>query len=121
MWSALEYTAHMRDVLSFYTERIRGVLAEDRPTMAAADFASMADERRYDQEDVTAVLDAVDQGASSASTLLASLAPDDWARVGIGSGGDERTVLVLTRRLVHDGHHHLLDVGRVLRQVRDRD
>jgi len=40
--------------------------------------------------------------------------------VGIGSDGDERTVHELAGRLVHEGHHHLLDVGRSLRAVREQ-
>jgi len=121
VWSALEYTAHMRDVLSFYLDRIRRVLAEDRPTMEAADFASMVQERRDGEENVEAVLAALEDGARAASTLLASLDDAQWERVGFGSEGDERSVLVLAGRLAHDGHHHLLDLGRVLRWVRDSD
>jgi hypothetical protein len=45
-WSALEYTAHMRDVVDFYMDRIERVLREDRPILLAADFASMAETRR---------------------------------------------------------------------------
>jgi hypothetical protein len=35
-----------------------------------------------------------------------------WGRVGIGSEGDERTVLVLARRAAHEVVHHLMDVER---------
>jgi hypothetical protein len=31
VWSALEYAAHMRDVIAFYRDRINRVLREDRP------------------------------------------------------------------------------------------
>ena len=118
VWSALEYTVHMRDVARFYLDRIQRVLNEDRPTMEAANFPSMAETRRYNDEDVEGALDALTTAADSAADLLKSLDSEQWARVGVGSQGDERTVLVLARRLAHDGHHHLLDLGRVLRTVR---
>lgn len=121
VWSALEYTVHMRDVASFYLERIQRVLSEDRPTMTAADFAAMAESRHYNDESVEGVLVAFADIANSASALLKSLDDAQWDRVGIGSEGDERTVLVLAGRLAHDGHHHLLDLGRVLRAVREMD
>jgi hypothetical protein len=120
VWSALEYTAHMRDVVAFYLDRIERVLREDRPRLTAVGFDRLAEERRYLDDDPREVLDALAEGSAEAAQLLSSLAPEQWRRAGVGSEGGERTVLVLARRLVHDGHHHLLDVGRVLRHVRQR-
>ena len=120
VWSALEYTAHMRDVAVFYLDRIERVLAEDRPRMSAADFRSMAESRRYNEDSVDSVLAALSAASTSAAELLRSLDPAQWRRVGLGSDGDERTVMVLAGRLAHDGHHHLLDVGRALRAVRKK-
>lgn len=118
VWSAIEYTAHMRDVARFYLERIQRVLSQERPTMAAADFAVMAESLRYNDEHVEDAVTALADFASSASALLKTLDDEQWDRIGVGSEGDERTVLVLGRRLAHEGHHHLLDLGRVLRAVR---
>lgn len=119
VWSALEYTVHMRDVAKFYLDRIQTVLSEERPPLAAADFASMAETKRYNDEPVDDALTQFADHAASASDLLKSLDDNQWNRVGIGSQGDERTILVLGRRLAHDGHHHLLDLGRALRAVRE--
>jgi hypothetical protein len=52
--------------------------------------------------------------------LIARVTPldtDQWARVAIGSDGDERTVLTLARRAAHEAHHHALDIRRVLAAV----
>lgn len=121
VWSALEYAAHMRDVAAFYLDRIERVLAEDRPVMAAVGFARLAEERRYAEEHVEPVLDALGRATHKAAARLAGLTTEEWSRVGIGSEGGERTVLVLARRLAHDGHHHLLDIGRGLRHIREQD
>jgi len=48
---------------------------------------------------------------------LEALTPDQWERAGTRDG-EHRTVLDLARRGVHEGTHHLLDIGRVLRAVR---
>jgi hypothetical protein len=42
-----------------------------------------------------------------------------WDRVGLRRG-EERSVRFTARRAVHEGSHHLLDIGRGLRAVRDR-
>jgi hypothetical protein len=120
VWSALEYVAHVRDALLFYEQRIRRVLAEDRPHLAAYGFDAACEARHYNHEIPADAAEAVGQAATSLADLLGSLREDAWGRVGIGSEGDERTVLVLARRAAHEGHHHLLDVGRGLRHVREQ-
>jgi hypothetical protein len=118
VWSALEYAAHTRDVFTFYDERIARVIAEDRPQLVGVDFDALADERRYNDEDPAVVAAAMTAVATALADRLDALSDDDWARAGIGSEGDERTVLTMARRAAHDGSHHMLDIGRVLRRVR---
>ena len=119
-WSALEYAAHVRDALAFYADRIRLVVAEDRPRLEAFGFAAACEERRYVDEAPDAVVRGLASATEDLATVLASLPDDAWTREGIGSGGDPRTVRVLAERAVHEGHHHLLDVGRSLRAARGR-
>jgi hypothetical protein len=114
VWCALEYTAHMRDVVDFYMDRIERVLREDRPALPAADFAAIAEARHYRDDDIDTVLDALDRRSTAAALRLRRLEARDWARIGLGSDGTERTALVLARRLAHDGHHHLMDLERIL-------
>ena len=113
IWSALEYAAHVRDVIAFYADRFERVLEEDRPRMAAADFSSMPESRGSLHDDPITVLDAISDLSRSAEGRLRELGADQWTRVGIGVDGDERTVLVLVRRLAHDGQHHLMDLDRL--------
>ena len=81
--------------------------------MTVADFASMPERRGYLADDPLDVLDAISESSRSIQQALRSLAPEQWRRIGIGTDGDERTIVVLARRLAHDGHHHLLDLDRV--------
>jgi hypothetical protein len=113
VWSALEYAAHVRDVIAFYADRIERVLSEERPRMSAADFSSMPERCGYLADDPFAVLDAISSSSSAVERCLRDLAPEQWDRVGIGVDGDERTLVVLARRLAHDGHHHLMDLERL--------
>jgi len=121
VWSALEYTAHMRDVVDFYAERINRVLNEETAQLTARDFDALAEDRSYNLQDPTVVLDQLAGACTSTATLLSSLTAPQWERAGVGSEGGERTVLRLARSLVHDGHHHLVDVRRVLCATRPRN
>jgi hypothetical protein len=118
-WSALEYAAHVRDVFGAYQERIELALAKDRPEFGSIDPDAMAAERRYNELDASDVVDGLASSAESLARVLDGVTPDGWARVGL-RGHDERSVLFTARRAVHEGHHHLLDIGRGLRSVRGR-
>ena len=113
MWSALEYAVHVRDVIEFYADRIDRVLNEDRPQLTGADFSSMPERRGYLEEDPALVVDEIARSWVVVEALLRSLPADRWGRVGIGIEGDERTLLVLARRLAHEGQHHLDDLDRL--------
>ena len=121
VWSALEYAAHTRDVFAFYRERIERVLAEERPTLHAVGFGGREEERTYNDEDPVTTADGVAREATAVAALLAGLDEQGWRRAGLASdgSGDERTVRVLAERVVHDAHHHLLDIGRSLRAARE--
>ena len=120
MWSGLEYAVHMGVALEWYGERIERALTEDRPRYEAYGFGEACDRDRYNERSPADAAAAVAAAADGLAARLEGLDAGQWERVGIGSDGDERTVLVLARRAVHDGNHHLLDIGRVLRRVRGR-
>jgi hypothetical protein len=120
VWSALEYAAHARDSLDFYVARIDRVLTEDRPTLTAVRWSTQAEVRGWNDEAPEAVAESFTAVAERLASLLESLSGEQWERVGLSSEGDgaERTVRVLAERAVHEGHHHLLDIGRALRAAR---
>lgn len=63
-----------------------------------------------------------DEAAADAEGLAVSyeaVPAAGWHRVHIGNGV-EGSVLFTGRRAVHEGRHHLLDIGRVLRAVREQ-
>jgi hypothetical protein len=119
VWSALEYAAHVRDVFASYAEWIPQCLAQDRPVLEGPNPDELAQQRRYNDDDPAAVADAVAANAERLAAAIEAVPDDGWDRVGLRRG-EERSVLFTSRRAVHEGSHHLLDVGRSLRAVRDR-
>jgi hypothetical protein len=117
VWSALEYACHTRDMFRFYGDRVERVLTEERPQLSGSDVDELA--ANYNREDPAAVAAALTAAAVALADRLDGADTAAWDRIGIGSDGDERTIRVLARRAAHEAHHHLLDVGRVLRAVRE--
>ena len=117
VWSALEYAGHVRDVFGFYEVWVRQTLAEDRPELRGPDPDEAAREARYNEQDVDAVVEGVETRSQALAATLERVPDDGWDRVGVRRG-EERSVLLTARRAVHEGSHHLLDIGRGLRAVR---
>jgi hypothetical protein len=117
VWSALEYAAHVRDVFGFYEAWIRQILASDRPELKGPDPDEMAREARYNEQDPGGVAEGVEVRAEALAATLERVPDDGWDRIGIRRD-EERSVLFTARRAVHEGSHHLLDIGRTLRAVR---
>lgn len=118
VWSALEYAAHVRDVYDWYDERIRRSLVEDRPVFESDHHEEVAVSRRYNEDDPATVADELAANADRLADTLEAVPDDAWDRVHI-RWGEERSVLLTARRAVHEGNHHLLDIGRVMRTVRE--
>jgi hypothetical protein len=119
VWSALEYAAHVRDVFASYDGWIRLCLSDDRPVLQGPGPDDLAADRRYNEDDPVAVADALAANAERLAATVEAVPADGWDRVGLRRD-EERSVLLLARRAVHEGSHHLLDVGRGLRAVRDQ-
>ncbi|MDQ4069062.1 MAG: DinB family protein [Actinomycetota bacterium] len=118
-WSALEYAAHVRDVFAWYDTWITQCLAEHRPVLEGPGRDEAAIERRYNEDDPGAVAEALAANAERLASTVEAVSDDGWDRVGIRRE-EERTVLFTSRRAVHEGSHHLLDIGRGLRAVRQQ-
>ena len=118
VWSALEYTVHLRAALDFYSERIQRTLAEDRPRLTAYGFAAACERDRYNDEDPVVAVEKLHRSSDDLQSLLATLTDAQWARIALGSDGDERTALTLARRAAHETRHHAEDVRRALRSPR---
>ena len=122
VWSALEYACHVRDVLSVYRERVTLVQAEDEPVLEPMGRDERPARDRYNEQDPAVVVDELAAAADALAADLASLDDAAWARTGIHQYPEPapRSLVWMAANVVHEGNHHLLDIGRVLRTVRER-
>ena len=120
VWSALAYACHVRDVLSVFGARIARMLAEDRPVLGLWDHEAAVEADAYEQQPPAAVAAALAANAAALSAALAAVPESGWDRAGVRGDGAVFTVLGTGRYALHEGTHHLLDIGRVLRAARGR-
>lgn len=112
-WSAIEYVAHLRDVCVLFERRIRQLVDTDVYDLEVVDHDAMVAEGRYNELDRAAIADDLDRAGSRLADVIASLDDDAWGRIG-RRADEERTVLEIAQRAVHEATHHLLDVRRLL-------
>lgn len=117
VWSALEYTCHVRDVLVVQGERLARALVEDRPAFAPMGRDERVVRDRYNEQRVDTVLAELAEAAACLADAFDALDGTQRHRVGVYPypTPEERSMTWLGRTAVHEGVHHLLDIERVLR------
>ena len=122
VWSALEYACHVRDSFDVQRGRVGRAQAEDVPTFPPMGREERVVDDRYNEQDPGTVADELAANAEAIAATFEALTPEQWARTGIYPypEGTERDMRWVARHTVHEGHHHLLDVGRSLRAARGR-
>jgi len=120
VWSALAYACHVRDVLAVFDGRIGRMLAEEAPDLGWWDHEAAVEADAYEKQAPAEVAAALAANAAALSATLAGVPDGAWERTGRRRGGEVFTVLGAGRFALHEGTHHLLDIGRVLRAARGR-
>jgi hypothetical protein len=120
VWSALAYACHVRDVLAVFDGRIHRMLTEDGPDFGWWDHEAAVEAEGYEDQKPSEVAGALTANATALAATLAGVTGDGWDRTGVRRGGETFTVLGAGRFALHEGTHHLLDIGRVLRAARGR-
>ncbi len=108
-WSALEYSAHVRDVYLLFAERTDMMLSQEDPLFPNWDQDRTAEEKNYAAEDPAAVSEQLTRAGERYAALLETV--PDWARVGRRSNGSRFTIGTLAQYGLHDVVHHLRDVS----------
>ena len=121
-WSALEYACHVRDVLQIQRERLRRALVEDGYSPVPMGRDERVVEYRYNEQDPIAVADELAAAAEALASDIEAFAPADFERTMIYNYPErvERPLTWVVQHTVHEGEHHLLDIGRVQRAARGR-
>ncbi len=108
-WSALEYGAHVRDVLAVFTDRMAQAVVTDGPDFGWWDHEAAVVEEAYNDQDPRAVARELVAQARRMGELLRGLADRSWPRRGTRRAGEEFTVEGMARFALHEAGHHLHD------------
>lgn len=123
VWSALEYACHVRDVFEVQRDRVELALHEDEPR-----FTPMYREERvvnegYNEQDPVTVEQQLALAARALAGDFEGLDATQMHRTAIYNypTPGPRTIAWIGRHTVHEGHHHLHDMERVLDAVTGDD
>jgi uncharacterized damage-inducible protein DinB len=105
-WSTLEVICHLADFDPILCDRMKRVIAEDKPSLIGADEKHFAARLAYHERDADEELSIIENGRKQMARILRSLKAADFERIGIHN---ERGPLTLDRLLdtatKHISHH----------------
>jgi uncharacterized damage-inducible protein DinB len=106
-WSTLEVVCHLADFEPVYADRMKRVIAEDRPALIGADQEKFAQRLAYDCRDLEEELSIIDNTRRQMARILRTLKPEDFQRVGVHSEYGERTLEQLLTTITNHIPHHV--------------
>jgi uncharacterized damage-inducible protein DinB len=105
-WSTLEVVCHVADFEPVFADRMKRVIALDRPTLLAADENRFAAELAYHDRDLGEELALVEATRRQMCRILRRLPETAANRVGVHSERGERTLADLVAGATgHVAHH----------------
>jgi hypothetical protein len=113
VWSALEYTAHVRDMFDLMADTVRRMHSETDPEIAFPNPDDRAERERYNEQDPEVVLTGLATTAGRFASAIDDVGIDELDRSARFPWG-RRDILTMIRNGVHEGKHHLRDVERGL-------
>lgn len=107
-WAAIEYAAHVRDLLAIFTNRIARMRRDHNPELDGWDHEQAAVDERYLHLFAPAVAADLGHNAAELAQALQPVNGDQWNR-----GGQPReasfTIRGAARYVLHELHHHFDD------------
>jgi hypothetical protein len=105
-WSTLEVVCHLADFDPIIADRMKRVIAEDRPALLSADENRFVAALAYHQRDLEEELDLIERTRRQMAHILRTLPPEALARVGVHNERGPRTLeQLLTGAAGHITHH----------------
>ena len=108
-WSALEYAAHVRDLLSVMAERTMRTLVENEPELGWWDHEAAITDGWANESDGAAVAEDIARNAAHFGQVLDHVPADGWERAATRGDTDRFTVELLARYALHEVVHHRAD------------
>jgi uncharacterized damage-inducible protein DinB len=101
-WSTLEVVCHLADFDPILADRMKRIIAEDKPQLLGADENRFAAALAYHERDLEEELTIIERTRSQLAKILRTLPDEALARVGVHS---ERGPLTLERMLTMTTNH----------------
>lgn len=106
-WSSLEVVAHLADFDPVYAERMKRVIALERPSLLGADETLFAKSLAYHERDAEEELALMDLTRRQMVRTLRTLPDSALARVGVHNERGEKTLADLIKGVVDHVRSHL--------------
>ena len=105
-WSTLEVVCHLADFDPIIADRMKRVIAEDRPALLGADEQRFAAALAYHDRDLEEEVAIIDRTRSQMARILRTLPAEALSRVGVHSERGPLTLeQLLTGAINHIPHH----------------
>jgi hypothetical protein len=119
IWSAQEYAGHAALCFEETGQWISRLQAGDPAHFHGSDVDAAVMEASFNEKTTTVVAERVGEAATATANIIRTLTAEDFAReVTYGEWKVPFRILLIAQ--IHEGHHHLLDIGRILRAERNR-
>lgn len=106
-WSTLEVVCHLADFDPILADRMKRVIALDRPTLVGADENCFAQALAYHDRDLEEELAILDGTRGQLAKILKTLPAAALGRVGIHNERGPRTLEQLLTGAIHHIPHHV--------------
>jgi hypothetical protein len=106
-WSTLEVVCHLADSDQIYAERMKRVIAEDRPPLLNADPDLWVPALACHDRDAAEEIALIKATRQHMARILCKQPPEAWQRIGIHNEAGEQTLEKLLRKAVEHFAHHL--------------
>ncbi len=106
-WSTLEVVCHLADFEPIFADRIKRVIALDRPQLLAADENQFAKALAYHERDMDEELNVIEATRLQLNRILGTLPESATERVGIHSERGPKTLAELLASATKHIPHHL--------------
>jgi hypothetical protein len=102
-WSTLEVVCHLADFDPILADRMKRIIAEERPTLIGADEKLFAAALAYHERDLEEELSILERTRSQMARILRTLPPEALKRVGVHNERGELTL----ERMINTGINHI--------------
>src|SRR5207248_1715622 len=106
-WSTLQVVCHLADFEIVGADRIKRVIAEDKPTLPDGDEKLFASRLAYDSRELETELRLIEACRAHVTQILRQLKDHDFSRVGNHTTAGPLTLLQLLERTVKHLPHHV--------------